>query len=44
MNPFMMPLEERKRREFHSFAKLCVYAITFGLCLAAFIYATKWGF
>jgi len=44
MNPYALPIEERKRREFHAFAKLVVYAVTFGLCLGAVIYATKWGF
>lgn len=43
MNPFMMSLEERKRRELHSFAKLIVVAFSIGLLVAAAIYQTKWG-
>lgn len=43
MNDFLMPLEERKARELRSFAKLVVLAVSFGLCLAVLIYATKWG-
>ena len=43
MNDFLMPLEERKAREFRSFAKLVVCAFSIGLLVAAVIYATKWG-
>ena len=43
MNPYLMPLEERKDREFRSFAKLVVCSLSFGLFAAAVIYATKWG-
>lgn len=44
MNPYLMPLEERKDREFRAFARRAVICISLGLALAYFLVQTRWGF
>ncbi|HTY25597.1 MAG TPA: hypothetical protein VMC85_20880 [Desulfomonilaceae bacterium] len=38
MNPYLMPIEQRKLREFLTFARLVAIALFLGLCLVPFIF------
>jgi hypothetical protein len=44
MNDFLLPVEERKRRELLSFARMVVIAFSLGLAVAFVIAVTGWGF